>query len=94
MDITWAVTGAGTRANIKDVSDIYYFLSVRVSLSPSADYVVGGGGEGGIHVWNVNTGQSETVLRGHTSTVSAVSWHPGGGNVVSVDKAKTCIVWT
>ena len=73
---------------------VYYFLSVRVSLSPSADYVVGGGGEGGIHVWNVNTGQSETVLRGHTSTVSAVSWHPGGGNVVSVDKAKTCIVWT
>jgi len=65
----------------------------RICLSPSADYVVGGGGEGGIHVWNVNTGQTETILRGHTSNVSAVSWHPGGSNVVSVDKARNCIVW-
>ena len=39
----------------------------RVSLSPSAEYVVGGGGEGGLHVWEVNTGKLETVLRGESS---------------------------
>ena len=66
----------------------------RVSLSPSAEYVVGGGGEGGLHVWNISTGDMEVVLRGHTNTVSAASWHPGGSNVVSIDKARTCIVWT
>ena len=36
----------------------------RVCLSPSADHVVGGGGEGGLHVWGVNTGHMEPVLRG------------------------------
>jgi len=67
----------------------------RVSLSPSAEEVVGGGGEGGggVHIWNIASGGSEGVLRGHNTTVAAVSWHPGGGNIVSVDKSKTCIVW-
>eukprot|EP00090_Calanus_glacialis_P004201 TRINITY_DN13109_c0_g1_i2.p1 TRINITY_DN13109_c0_g1~~TRINITY_DN13109_c0_g1_i2.p1 ORF type:complete len:551 (-),score=173.79 TRINITY_DN13109_c0_g1_i2:85-1737(-) len=65
----------------------------RVSLSPSAEEVVGGGGEGGVHIWNIGSGVSEGVLRGHSSTVAAVSWHPGGGNIVSVDKSKTCIIW-
>lgn len=65
----------------------------RVSLSPSAEEVVGGGGEGGVHIWNIVSGVSEGVLRGHSSTVAAVSWHPGGGNIVSVDKSKTCIIW-
>ena len=36
----------------------------RVSLSPSADHVVGGGGEGGLHVWQVSSGNMLTVLRG------------------------------
>jgi len=65
----------------------------RVSLSPSAEEVVGGGGEGGVHIWNIASGKSEGVLRGHSSTVAAVCWHPGGGNIVSVDKTKTCVVW-
>ena len=65
----------------------------RVSFSPSAEEVVAGSGEGNVHIWNILSGRSEGVLRGHTSTVSAVSWNPGGGNVVSVDKNKTCILW-
>jgi len=65
----------------------------RVSLSPSAEEVVAGGGEGGVHIWNIASGTSEGVLRGHSSTVAAVCWHPGGGNIVSVDKSKTCVVW-
>ena len=28
----------------------------RVSLSPSGEEVVGGGGEGGVHIWNISSG--------------------------------------
>jgi len=65
----------------------------RVSLSPSAEEVVAGHGEGGVHIWKIGSGLSEGVLRGHTSTVVAASWHPGGGNIVSVDKNRICMVW-
>jgi len=65
----------------------------RVSLSPSAEEVVGGGDQGSVHIWNIASGVSEGVLRGHTATVAAVSWNPGGGSIVSVDKSKTCVVW-
>ena len=34
-----------------------------------------------------SSGLSEGVFRGHSSTVAAVSWNPGGGNIVSVDKS-------
>ena len=67
----------------------------RVSLSPTGDHVAGGGGEGGLYVWSVLTGSLETSLtRGHSSTVAAVSYHTGGMNIVSVDKTKTCVIWT
>ena len=68
----------------------------RVSLSPTGDHLAGGGGEGGLYVWSVNTGSLETCLTrgGHTSTISAVSCHSGGMNIVSVDKTKTAVVWT
>ena len=59
----------------------------RVSLSPTGDHLAAGGGEGGLYVWSVLTGSLETSLtRGHSSTVSAVSYHTGGMNIVSVDK--------
>ena len=67
----------------------------RVSLSPTGDHLAAGGGEGGLYVWSVLTGSLETSLsRGHSSTVSAVSYHTGGCNIVSVDKTKTCVIWT
>ena len=67
----------------------------RVSLSPTGDHLAGGGGEGGLYIWSVCSGGLETCLtRGHTTTVSAVSWHPGGSNIVSVDKTRTAVVWT
>jgi len=67
----------------------------RVSLSPSGEHLAGGGGDGGLYIWSLTSASLETCLtRGHTTTVSAVSWHTGGMNIVSVDKTKTCVIWT
>jgi len=67
----------------------------RISLSPDKRFVSAGAGEGSIYVWNVETGFLETVLRSHGGGgVNAVSWHPAGTNILSVDKTKTCVVWS
>jgi len=66
----------------------------RVSFSPDGSYLAAGGGDGAVFVWNVTSGNTEKVLQGHGSAVYAVSWHPGGLYLASVDKQKTCILWS
>ena len=51
-------------------------------------------GDGSVYVWKVGTGAVETVLREHAAAVYAVCWDPAGASIISVDKAKTCVVWS
>jgi len=66
----------------------------RISFSPDGEYIAAGAGDGNVYVWNVQTGAVEGVLRSHTSAVYAVSWHPAGAYILSVDKNKTCVAWS
>eukprot|EP00088_Acartia_fossae_P061192 TRINITY_DN7347_c0_g1_i12.p1 TRINITY_DN7347_c0_g1~~TRINITY_DN7347_c0_g1_i12.p1 ORF type:complete len:548 (-),score=133.97 TRINITY_DN7347_c0_g1_i12:709-2352(-) len=66
----------------------------RLSFSPDGQFLAAGAGDGAVYVWNVTTGVVDQVLRAHSAAAYAVSWHPGGLYIASVDKQKTCIVWS
>ncbi|XP_046397612.1 autophagy-related protein 16-1 isoform X2 [Ischnura elegans] len=80
----------------------------RATFSPDGNFISVGGADGSVFIWCVSTGrlvatlkdvvQSRTSSYGPSPTptsaaVTAVSWHPHGSSLVSVDRAKQAIVW-
>nr|CAD7392403.1 unnamed protein product [Timema cristinae] len=64
----------------------------RAAFSPDGHYVSVGSSDGAVFIWNV-TGKVESILKEHSSAVTAVSWHPYSSYLVSVDKSRRVVVW-
>ncbi|XP_076283037.1 autophagy-related 16 isoform X2 [Lasioglossum baleicum] len=65
----------------------------RATFSPDGQYISVGSSDGSVFIWSVLTNMIETVLKNHSAVVTAVSWHPQGTYLASVDRAKTVTVW-
>ncbi|XP_043466583.1 autophagy-related protein 16-1-like [Leptopilina heterotoma] len=65
----------------------------RATFSPDGQYIAVGSSDGSVYVWSVATSKVETVLKDHSSAVTAVSWHPHGTFLASVDRAKKATIW-
>ncbi|XP_076751805.1 autophagy-related 16 isoform X2 [Xylocopa sonorina] len=65
----------------------------RATFSPDGQYIAVGSSNGSVFIWSVATNMIETVLKNHSAVVTAVSWHPHGTYLASVDRAKTVTVW-
>lgn len=65
----------------------------RAAFSPDAHYIAVGSADGAVFVWNVESNKVEHILKEHQTAVTAVSWHPYGSFLLSVDRAKTAVVW-
>ncbi|XP_077285047.1 autophagy-related 16 isoform X2 [Arctopsyche grandis] len=65
----------------------------RAAFSPDGRHVAVGGADGSVFIWGVTCRKIESILKEHTAAVSAVTWHPHGGCLVSVDRSKKAILW-
>ncbi|KAG6441349.1 hypothetical protein O3G_MSEX001741 [Manduca sexta] len=65
----------------------------RAAFGPGGRLVAVGAADGAVFVWNTYTGRLETILKDHTSAVTAVSWHPQSGLLSSVDRGKRALIW-
>ncbi|XP_011064186.1 PREDICTED: autophagy-related protein 16-1 isoform X2 [Acromyrmex echinatior] len=65
----------------------------RAVFSPDGQYIAVGSADGSVFIWSIATNAIETILKEHTAGVTAVSWHPHGTYLASVDRAKTVTVW-
>ncbi|XP_059621761.1 autophagy-related protein 16-1 [Phlebotomus argentipes] len=65
----------------------------RVSFSSDATYIAAGSADGAVYIWNV-AGRLETILKDHSSAVTATSWHPFSSVLATVDRSKKCTIWT
>ncbi|GLH02150.1 Guanine nucleotide-binding protein subunit beta-2 [Gryllus bimaculatus] len=65
----------------------------RAAFSPDGSYVAAGSSDGSIFVWNVRDNKLETVLKEHTAPVTAVSFYPHGGYLMSVDMKRKAVLW-
>lgn len=65
----------------------------RAAFSPDGQYIAVGSADGSVFIWSIATNMIETILKGHTAAVTAVSWHPHGTYLASVDRAKTVTIW-
>ncbi|XP_013173880.1 PREDICTED: autophagy-related protein 16-1 isoform X4 [Papilio xuthus] len=65
----------------------------RAAFGPGGRLLAVGAADGSVYVWNTHTGKLETILKEHSSAVTAVSWHPQSGLLASVDRGKRALVW-
>ncbi|XP_012279090.1 autophagy-related protein 16-1 [Orussus abietinus] len=65
----------------------------RATFSPDGQYIAVGSSDGCVFIWSIATNKVESVLKDHSSPVSAVSWHPHGALLASVDRAKKAVIW-
>ena len=61
---------------------------------PDSPLLVSGGRiDGGIELWDIETGDKLTTLRGHTATVKTLAFSPNGKTLVSSGYDGTILVW-
>lgn len=51
------------------------------------------GSDRGVEIWNVESGQLERILTGHTDIVDTVSWSPDGSKIASGSHDATIKIW-
>ncbi|KAF5337548.1 hypothetical protein D9758_016665 [Tetrapyrgos nigripes] len=64
-----------------------------IALSPNGQRVVSGSQDGTVHIWNVETGEEEQKLKGHSNQVTSVAFSPDGWQVVSGSFDGTVRIW-
>ncbi len=67
---------------------------VTYAFSPDGRRALGGGGDdGAVRLWNLETGSCQRVLEGHTNTVWSVAWSSDQRRALSGANDKTVRLW-
>ncbi|KAF5324287.1 hypothetical protein D9619_011432 [Psilocybe cf. subviscida] len=64
-----------------------------VAFSQDGSHIVSGSGDNTVRIWNVTTGETEAVLKGHTSHVESVAFSQDGSHIVSGSWDNTVRIW-
>ena len=64
-----------------------------ISFSPDGRSLSSGSRDATVRIWGLASGETRTVLRGHTEPVTAVAFSPGGGTVASGSWDRTVRLW-
>lgn len=66
----------------------------KICFSFDGKYVLAGGSNGIVYIWNMDTLElEETYEGGHTNPISCVSWRPHSSQFASVDTAGGLVIW-
>lgn len=67
--------------------------TLDVAFSPDGSRLASTHYSGEISLWNLNSGQKDGVLKGHTTRVYSVTWAPDGRSLSTVSFDRTLKIW-
>jgi WD40 repeat protein/serine/threonine protein kinase len=68
-------------------------LDFAVAIDPQGKRLVSGNNDGGLHIWDVNTGEKLKKLAGHDNTIMALAFRPDGLQFASTAADKKVTIW-
>jgi WD40 repeat protein len=92
-----AVAGSGAWASPLSKGDQPLKLSgaqfYRIAFSPDGTRIAAAGVDGTVPIWNAETGDLETTLKGQTDSVADVAFSPDGAEIATASLDRTVWVW-
>ena len=64
-----------------------------IAFSKDAKTLVTGGSDGSVRLWNLETGQSSGLFRGHNAEVRALAFNAAGTTLASASEDRTARLW-
>ncbi|KAF4676479.1 Coatomer subunit beta' [Perkinsus chesapeaki] len=89
----WGVTGGSTTPHFSLTGHTRGVNCVEYSPSKDKPYLVSGGDDKTVRVWDYQTRQCLQVLTGHTANISSVLFHPSLPVILSGSEDGTCRIW-
>jgi WD40 repeat protein/transcriptional regulator with XRE-family HTH domain len=68
-------------------------VSISMALSPDGDYLLGGGDDNVVRLWDARTGRELRQLRGHTDNVISAAFSPDGKHILTGSVDNTARLW-
>lgn len=86
--VIYDASSKAVRYNLKHVAPVY---SVAWSPSTTSPILASGAGDGSVNIWNLSGQGSQTIYKGHSDAVLAVSW--SATTLASASKDQSVILW-
>ncbi len=84
----WQPPGDQQRKELKHASPVR-----SVAFSPDGKLLVTGTRDGGVHLWDLESGKERILPRGHVGMVRSVAFSPDGTTVASTGNDRTIKLW-
>ncbi|EER20354.1 COPI protein, putative [Perkinsus marinus ATCC 50983] len=89
----WGVTSGSTAPHFSLTGHTRGVNCIEYSPSKDKPYLVSGGDDKTVRVWDYQTRQCLQVLSGHTANISSVLFHPTLPVILSGSEDGTCRIW-
>ncbi|KAF4756004.1 Coatomer subunit beta' [Perkinsus olseni] len=89
----WGVTSGSTTPHFSLTGHTRGVNCIEYSPSKDKPYLVSGGDDKTVRVWDYQTRQCLQVLSGHTANISSVLFHPTLPVILSGSEDGTCRIW-
>jgi hypothetical protein len=86
--VVYDAASQAVRYNLRHVAPVY---SVAWSPNPAVPVLASGAGDGSVNIWNLSGQGNQTIYRGHSDAVLAVSWSTT--MLASASKDQDVILW-
>lgn len=96
-DNTLKLVDVGTQKTIQIYKHDNYINPAnwsKATMSPDGQYIAAGSTDGGIYIWETQSGKLNNILTGHKDSVTCVAWNPmDSSRMVSCDKSGSLFFW-